>query len=92
MWSLIGSQIGSPDYNPRLWQGILHEPDWDGVQHQHQPVQPVQPISQHYDYSVNMGDVTAADPSSLQQQMKAEQMSRYYTVAGGLPAPSIGSP
>lgn len=78
------------DMDPRQWQGILHEPEWSGVQHQHQPVQSVQPIN--YNNSINISGNTIADPSGLQQQMQEAQNSRFYTVAGGLPMPSIGSP
>jgi hypothetical protein len=50
----------------------------------HQPV--------HNDNSINISGNTIADPSSLQQSIKNEQNSRFYTVAGGLPYPSVGAP
>lgn len=101
MYSLIGSQVGGPDVNPKSWQGrnvrgdgsgILQEPDWQGVQHQHTPVQPVQPITHNIDNSINLHGTTLGDTSDLQQKLKEEQMSRYYSASGGLPMSGIGSP
>ena len=86
---LLGSLIGGPDFNPRNWQGILHEPEWQGVRHEHQPVQSVQPVS--YDHSVTINNPTVANPDALTQAMRQEQLSRYYTAAGGLPSSGIGS-
>jgi hypothetical protein len=68
----------------------VHEPEQQSVRHSGGAA--VQQVTHHYDNSINMGDVTAADPSALQQQIKAEQMSRYYTTTGGLPTSGIGSP
>jgi len=88
----IGGLIAAlqQDWDPRQWQGILHEPEWQGMQHQHTPVQPVQPVP--YDHSVTINNPTVADPNALAQRMTEAQLSRYYTATGGLPAAGIGSP
>jgi hypothetical protein len=92
LFSLAGSLIGNPDFNARNWQGILHEPDWQGVQHQHQPVPSAQTIVQNFDHSIDLSGSTVANPAALQQSVQEMMNSRFNTIAGGLPASSIGSP
>jgi hypothetical protein len=83
------------DFNPRQSQGILQEPAWDGVQHQHQMAQPVQSVQQHTQHinnSINMSGTTVADPAGLKRQVQEAQNSRYYTASGGMPQSGVGSP
>jgi hypothetical protein len=87
---MLGSLIGNPDFNPRNWQGILHTPEQQSMQHSGGAS--VQHITQNFDHSIDMSGSTVADPQAMQQQMKEAQNARLYSVLGGLPSSGIGSP
>lgn len=88
MWSVLGS-LGS-DMNPRAWQGILHEPAQQGMQHSGGIATTVQSVN--YDHSITINNPTVANADALTQAMRQEQLSRFYTVTGGLPMSGVGSP
>jgi hypothetical protein len=81
LFSVIGSQIRSTDYNPRLWQGILREPDRQGIRHQHQSVPSERQIVQNFDHSIDLSGSAVANPAALQRSV------RFNTIARGLPMP-----
>ena len=91
MYGILGSLFGGPDVNPRNWEGILHQPDRP-TSMQHSGGAAVQPVTHNIDNSINLHGTTLGDTSDLQQKLKEEQMSRFYSASGGLPMSGIGSP